>query len=175
MCSHPESERAEASFARAEMLVDQLIARARKLSLDLRPGMLDDLGLLPALLWYIEQYTAQTNVKVAFKSSGLDDRRLAPEVETAAYRIVQEALTNIARHSGVTQASVRAWTDGCVLTLEVEDGGCGFDPELVLAARESSGLAGMRERATILGGRLAVESQAGTGTRLTAELLIGDE
>jgi two-component system sensor kinase len=100
---------------------------------------------------------------------------LAPEVETAAYRIVQEALTNIARHSGVTQASVRAWTDGCVLTLEVEDGGCGFDPELVLAARESSGLAGMRERATILGGRLAVESQAGTGTRLTAELLIGDE
>ena len=76
------------------------MARVRKLSLDLRPAMLDDLGLLPALLWHFEHYTAQTQVRVNFKHSGLEKRRFGQEVETAAYRLVQEALTNVARHAG---------------------------------------------------------------------------
>jgi len=174
MCSRPDWKPGSESFVQAQMLVDQLIARARKLSLDLRPGMLDDLGLLPALLWHFEQYTAQTNIKVHFSSSGLDGR-LPSEVETAAYRIIQEALTNIARHSGAAEASVQAWSDGQFLTLEVEDKGRGFDPKVVLAARDSSGLEGMRERATLLGGRLSVDSEPGAGARLTAQLRIADD
>ena len=136
--------------------------------------MLDDLGLLPTLLWHIEHYTAQTRVQVTFKHSGLEGRRFAPEVETAAYRIAQEALTNIARHAGVVEATVRVWTEDTKLTIQVEDRGGGFDPEAKFAANETSGLAGMRERATLLSGQLTIESLSGRGTRLTAELQIGE-
>jgi PAS domain S-box-containing protein len=157
-------------FGRALAVVNEIMARARKLSLDLRPGMLDDLGLLPAVLWHIEHYTAQTGVRVDFKHTGLEGRRFTPEIETAAYRIVQEALTNVARHAVVSEAAVRLWADNNRLALQIEDQGAGFDTESVFAARDTSGLAGMRERAMLLGGQLTVESRPGIGTRLTAEL-----
>jgi PAS domain S-box-containing protein len=162
------------SLDQARALVNELMARVRNLSLDLRPAMLDDLGLLPTLLWHIEHYTAQTQVKVNFKHSGLERRRFAPEVETAAYRLVQEALTNVARHAHVLEATVRLSTHQRTLLIEVEDRGSGFNVELALAASETSGLAGMRERAVLLDGQLTVESQLGEGTRLTAELRIID-
>lgn len=159
------------SLAQASGLVNELMARVRKLSLDLRPGMLDDLGLLPTLLWHIEHYTAQTHVKVNFKHSGLERERFAPEVETAAYRVVQEALTNVARHAHVPEVTVRVWTHQGALSIEVTDRGQGFDRETVIA-RETSGLAGMRERATLAGGEFKIESSPGAGTRLIAELRI---
>ena len=161
------------SLGRARDLVNDLMARVRKLSLDLRPALLDDLGLLPTLLWHIEHYTAQTNVKVNFKHSGLEQQRFAPEVETAAYRMVQEALTNVARHAQVHEASVRVWTRHEILSLEVADTGRGFDPDAVFA-RETSGLTGMRERAMLAGGQLKIESQPGKGTRLLAELKVSN-
>ena len=139
------------------------------LSLDLRPAMLDDLGLLPALVWLFERYTSQTNVKVQFAHDGLDGR-LSPIVETAAFRIVQEALTNVARHSGVPSVDVRVWRDGGGLAVQVADLGHGFDVAAALAAGKSSGLSGMRERAAALGGTLEIESSKQAGTRLTAEL-----
>jgi len=114
-------------------------------------------------------------VRVNFKHSGLENRRFSAEVETAAYRIVQEALTNVARHARVAEATVRLWTDATMLSIQVEDSGAGFDREVALAASETSGLAGMRERAVLLGGRLSLESRRGEGTRLTAELSIVDQ
>lgn len=159
------------SIAQASGLVNELMARVRKLSLDLRPAMLDDLGLLPTLLWHIEHYTAQTHVKVNFKHSGLERERFSPEVETAAYRVVQEALTNVARHANVHAATVRVWTHQDTLSIEIADAGQGFDLETVVG-RDTSGLAGMRERATLAGGQLKIESSAGEGTRLLAELSI---
>jgi PAS domain S-box-containing protein len=175
MCARTAGDNIGASLGQAQMLVNELMARARKLSLDLRPGMLDDLGLLPTLLWHIEHYTAQTRVQVTFKNSGLEGRRFAPEVETAAYRIAQEALTNIARHAGVNQATLRVWTEARALLIQVEDRGKGFDPEAAMAGNDTSGLSGMRERAALLGGQLTIESVSGAGTRLTAELEIIDE
>jgi PAS domain S-box-containing protein len=166
-------EQVGACLAQSLAQVNELMARARRLSLDLRPGMLDDLGLLPALLWHIEHYTAQTHVRVIFKHSGLEGVRFAPEVETAAYRIVQEALTNVARHARVNEVAVRVWSDSRTLALQVEDRGAGFDPEAALAASGTSGLAGMRERAMLLGGQLTIESRPGAGTRLTTEWSIG--
>jgi PAS domain S-box-containing protein len=158
------------NLARARTLVNELMARVRKLSLDLRPAMLDDLGLLPALLWHFEHYTAQTKVRVNFRHSGLEKRRFGVDVETAAYRMVQEALTNVARHADVPEATVILSTHQQTLLIEVADNGKGFDVESRLTAGETSGLAGMRERAVLLGGRISVESQPGIGTRLTAEL-----
>jgi PAS domain S-box-containing protein len=175
MSARLPAEEVGESLAQSRLLVNELMARVRKLSLDLRPAMLDDLGLLPALLWHFEHYTAQTKVRVNFKHSGLEKRRFGPEVETAAYRMVQEALTNVARHAQVQEATVRLSTHQQTLLIEVEDCGKGFDVESVLSASETSGLAGMRERAVLLGGNLMIESHLGGGTHLTAELGLVDK
>jgi len=158
----------------ARVLVNELMTRVRNLSLDLRPAMLDDFGLLPTLLWHFEHYTAQTHVAVSFKHSGLERRRFPPELETAAYRVVKEALTNVARHSNVASATVRVWTDQRILSIEIEDFGQGFDLNS-LSTRETSGLAGMRERTSLLGGQLKIDSRVGEGTRLIAEFNIEEK
>jgi len=109
----------------ARGLVDELLTRVSNLSLDLRPAMLDDLGLLPALVWLFERYTSQTTVKVEFAHSGLDGR-MSPIVETAAFRIVQEALTNVRKHAGRSaSAVVRISYEPDVLVVEVTDDGKG--------------------------------------------------
>jgi PAS domain S-box-containing protein len=163
------TDRIAQSLPEMQGLVRELTARVRNLSLRLRPTMLDDLGLLPALLWQIAGYEERTRVSVQFTHVGLDCR-FNPETETAAYRIVQEALTNVARHARTSAATVRAWCDEQSLCLLIEDSGAGFDDRAVRAAPASSGLSGMRERAALLGGRLHVESRPGAGTRITAEL-----
>jgi signal transduction histidine kinase len=155
-------------LALAQSLVAELLDRIRALSLDLRPSILDDLGLLPALLGHVERYTSQTKMRVQLEHSGLD-RRFAAETETAVYRIVQEALTNVARHGRVEEVTVRLWATDDVLGVQVEDHGTGFDPETVSAGR-SGGLAGLRERAALLNGHLTVETRPGRGVRLTAEV-----
>ncbi|MDQ3980359.1 MAG: GAF domain-containing protein [Actinomycetota bacterium] len=161
-----------ARMARARELTVDLLRRVQDLSLDLRPAMLDDLGLAPALVWLVERYTTQTAVEVALTCSGLEGR-LDPQVETAAYRIVQEALTNIARHAGVKRATVDCSMAGTVLRVEVEDKGVGFDVDAVPVAA-SSGLVGMEERARSTGGRLSVRSAPGQGATLVAQLPISE-
>jgi signal transduction histidine kinase len=159
---------AKESLQHAQRLVHDLLARMRNLSLDLRPAMLDDLGVLPALLWHVERFTAQTSVQVDFKHAGLDGRRFGPAVETAAFRIVQEALTNVARHARVPSATVRIWADHATLSIRVEDQGAGFEPQRIPAT--SHGLAGMRERASALGGQLTIDSAPGVSTCILAAL-----
>jgi len=169
------TDAARASLGEARTLANELMGRVRDLSLDLRPAMLDDLGLLPALLWHLERFQAQTQVRVTFRHRGIKGRRFAPEVETAAYRIAQEALTNVARHAHVSEVTVRVWAHPGMLGVQIEDQGVGFNPETVLATSVTSGLAGMHERAILLGGHLTVESRPGAGSRLTAELPIGGQ
>ena len=169
-------EAMKANMQEALSLVGELMQRVRNLSLDLRPAMLDDLGLVPTLLWHFDRYTAQTNVRVAFEHSGLV-KRFAPDIETAVYRIVQEALTNVARHARTSQATVRLWVDDSQLYVQVEDEGVGFDTEAtletMLTSGSSFGLEGIRERVLLLEGQLTVEAMPGQGTRLTAELPLG--
>lgn len=148
-------------------LVDEVLARVRDLSMTLMPPMLDDLGLLHALLWQVERYTAQTGVAVDFRHAGLG-RRFASEFELAAFRIAQEALTNVARHARVSQARLEVWASAEALGVEVADAGRGFEADAATGA--SVGIAGMRERARLLGGQLTVESAPGAGTRLCAVL-----
>ena len=154
-------------LADAEALVSDLVVRVRDLSLDLRPPMLDDLGLLPALVWLCEWYGSRAAVRVQLGHRGIE-RRFTPELETAAFRIVQEALTNASRHAGVCEVTVQAWADDARLGVQVVDAGAGFDPAAVLNGA-TSGLAGMRERASLLGGQLTIESAVGSGTRVMAE------
>lgn len=157
----------------ATQRVDELLAHVRNIALDLRPAMLDDLGLLPALLWHFERFTTMMGVRVDFRHSGLDSQRFRVEIETAVYRIVQEALTNVTRHSGATEVAVRVWADQTTLRVQVKDRGSGFEPEVALAAGTSTGLSGMRERVTLLGGRFAIESAPGRGTQLRVSLPVG--
>jgi signal transduction histidine kinase len=148
-------------------LVDDLITRTRSLSLDLRPALLDDLGLVPALEGFVAQFRSRTGVAVAVDHDGTP-RRLSSATETAAFRIVQEALTNVARHAGTSTAHVRLhWRES--LSVDIEDRGTGFDPAHA-DARLTAGLSGMRQRAHWLGGRFSCDSAPRQGTRVHAEL-----
>ncbi|NJN65854.1 MAG: PAS domain S-box protein [Chloroflexaceae bacterium] len=168
----PTPETVGKNVQEARTLVNELIAQVREMSLNLRPAMLDDLGLLPTLRWFFQRYTTQTDIRVHFRHTGME-QRFASEVETVVYRLVQEALTNVARYAGVDEVTVRLWSDQDTIGLQVEDEGKGFDPEMAFAQATSSGLAGMRERVMLLGGDLVIESSPGSGTCVAAELPLG--
>lgn len=161
----------EETHARAS----RLLSMVRDLSLDLRPTMLDDLGLLHAMLWYLERFKTSSGLSIDFKHRGIGHRRFAAEVETAAFRIVQEALTNVARHARAKEVRIWLWASKERLTITIEDKGVGFDAEAMLSASTSTGLSGMRERAALLGGTFSLESAVGRGTSLTAELPLQDK
>jgi len=152
----------------ARTMVEDLIDKVDDLSFNLRPAILDDLGLLPAALWLTEQYTAQTGIDVHLEHSSLE-QRFTPDIETAAYRIIQEALTNVARYANVNDVAVRLWVDQNILYTKIEDQGVGFDVQTKMVSAKTNGLSGMHERVVLSGGNLAVESTPGAGTRLLAE------
>ena len=163
--THPEE-----NLKRANALVEELIQKVRNLSLDLRPSMLDDLGLLPTLLWHLDRYHELTGIAVNLQQFDLEDHRFPTEVETVAYRIIQEALTNVARHSGASEATVHLHYGNGVLTIQIEDRGRGFSAQEVLAEGRSRGLMGMRERVALVNGTLTIDSVPGWGTSLLIEL-----
>jgi PAS domain S-box-containing protein len=148
-------------------LIDQTIDEVRGLATRLRPGVLDDLGLLDALEWYITDFEKRTGIACIFKHGAV------PDVDgigaTAAYRIAQEALTNVTRHAAATQVQVSLRAARGILTLAVVDNGRGFDLKEIAAA-ECLGLAGMRERAGLLGGSLEIRSRPGKGTKVCFKL-----
>ena len=150
-------------------IANELLQRVREMSLNLRPAVLDDLGLLPALIWHFDRYQKHTGISVEFVHEGID-RRFGPDIETAAYRIVQEALTNVARHAIVTDVKVEAWLTEHSVNILVEDKGKGFQARRYDQGIYGTGLNNMRERAMLLGGRLKVVSVPGKGTRISAML-----
>jgi len=159
-------------FEQAQGIVDELFDRIRGLSADLRPAALDHLGLVPALITLFERFSSETQVSVNFKHHGAEGR-FAPDVETVAYRIVQEALTNVARHSGVDQVTICVWRIADRLHVQIGDRGRGFNPEAVLSVPQTAGLTGMQERVKLLDGKLTIESHPGEGTQITADLPFG--
>jgi len=148
--------------------VSDIIRQVREMSLNLRPSMLDDMGLLPTLLWHIDRYTNQTGIRVNFQYDEIP-KRLPAEIETAAYRIVQEALTNVARYAQVNEVFVGLVMQEKTLWVEILDNGKGFDTSLEVD-KPSSGISGMRERASLVGGYLLVESFLNQGTQIVAAL-----
>lgn len=142
-----------------------------RLILDLRPSVLDDLGLLSAIRWYAERHLETRGIAVRCEFGELD-RRLPPEMETALFRICQETMSNVARHAKATAVLVQVGVEGDEIRIEIEDDGRGFD--LAEAARREArrpwGLMGIRERAEILGGTARIDSAPGQGTRVLVRI-----
>jgi signal transduction histidine kinase len=148
-----------------------VLRQVHDLALELRPSVLDDLGLLAALRYHHKEFESRFHLPVDFQVVGLEDRRLPSDIEIALYRIVQEALTNVARHAEATNVSVLLEHRGAGVKLIVEDDGKGFDVSQGAGLhQERLGLYSMRERAALLGGTVTIESSPGTGTALFVEL-----
>jgi signal transduction histidine kinase len=155
-------------LATAVEILGDLIVRVRDLSLTLRPLILDDQGLLPALQWQLRRFSQQTGVIIRFEHAGLE-RRFSPDVEIAAYRVVQEALTNVARHAGESKVWIEIWADDAHLGIQVRDQGKGFDAPAAFTEHRGCGLIGMRERVSLLGGSFSLKSRPGHGTSIIVE------
>ncbi len=149
-------------------LSKQTLAAMRQLSIDLRPTMLDDLGLIPTLRWYIQTFSNRMNIHSHFEAIGMGER-LPAQIETAFYRIIQEALNNIAKHSGADHIEISLEKRDSTLYASVIDNGKGFDLEEVLhpeSPKRGFGLIGMQERVTLLGGQIDIQSKPGLGTHI---------
>jgi len=156
-----------------KLVVALALDEVHGLALELRPSVLDDLGLIPALSRYLQSCPTRLGFHVDFVTAGIDDQRLPPEVETTLYRITQESLTNVARHAGASQVSVLLQRRKGTVILVIEDDGEGFDVAQVMASLEKQdrlGLYGVQERALLAGGRMTIESNPKTGTTITVEI-----
>lgn len=153
-------------LASANALTERVSAEISRSIRDLRPTLLDDLGLLEALEFYADTRLRPLGVQVTFETVG-SERRLPPELETALFRVAQEAMSNVARHAGAENFSLTLEIQDGVVAVDIEDDGQGFDVEATLARGKDGspfGLMGMRERVDLLGGTLVVESRPGEGT-----------
>jgi PAS domain S-box-containing protein len=167
---HQSSGKQRSDLEEIQNSVTDIIEQVREMSLNLRPSMLDDLGLVPTLKWHFERFTRQMGVSIDFYCDEVLSRFPA-DIETAAYRIIQEALTNVARHARVKSVFVGLAIQADTLWVEVVDKGRGFDASIVLE-KPSSGLGGMRERAELAGGYFLVRSVLEQGTQVIAALPI---
>jgi signal transduction histidine kinase len=160
----PALQRQQAVFR----LLDEAIHSVRRIATDLRPGVLDDLGLVAAVEWVVEEFQGRTGVEghVSLPTADLD---VDTERATALFRILQEALTNVARHARATRVTVRLTKEEGHLLLEVRDNGRGIQEEQ-LAAGRSLGLLGMRERTIMLGGEFSIGGAPGSGTAVTVRI-----
>jgi signal transduction histidine kinase len=161
------SDDVPAALADLRQLVVGTLQDVRRLAVELRPKALDDFGLVPAVERLVETFGAATGIDVQLESH-LGEGRLPPEVETTLYRVIQEALTNIAKHAGARTVSVLLLRRDSSVTALIEDDGQGFTPDD--EGRGGIGLAGMRERLALLDGRLLVESSPAAGATLAAEV-----
>ena len=156
---------------RAQKLANELIDKVRQMSLNLRPSILDDFGLVPALEWYFDRYQKQTGIAVIFYYQQLRDRRFPAEIELAIFRVVQESLTNVARHAKVNSVDVDISMDEEKIYVDIQDTGVGFDQNINWM-QKSNGIVGMLERANLLGGHFSIHSGINEGTIINLELPI---
>jgi signal transduction histidine kinase len=149
--------------------IDEEIVKLRRLITELRPASLDTIGLEAALQALAEQHRHASGIEIDcdLARPRVKDERPTPVVETAVYRLVQEALNNVSKHSMARHAELAVRARRSAIEIELSDDGVGFEPSL---AREGFGLVGMRERAGLLGGTLEIDSTKGSGTRLHASI-----
>src|SRR6266516_1085898 len=167
-----ETQEARERIAETRALAHSTLRAIRNLSIDLRPSALDDLGLLPALRWYVKEYQRKCSIEVEFQATGFKER-LPAEMETALYRIVQESLTNTAKHANARRVTIMLKEDSNTIYARIADDGRGFDYEALLKTPNQElglGLAGMHERAVLLDGALIIHSAPGQGTTIEVNI-----
>lgn len=153
--------------------VDGAVEKVREISSNLRPAMLDDLGFEAAAEWFLSEYAGRAGPDITWRSEPSGESRVRGEAATALFRILQECMTNISRHSNASSVTVEYSEGGSWAALEVRDDGVGFDP--VLVRKSGFGLVGIRERVAMLHGELTVESAIGRGVRIRVELPLESE
>ncbi len=162
-------------LAESIAMVENTLQQVRSISLNLPPTVLEDLGLAPAVRWLLDRMGREARFGTTFVSS-LEDTRLAPQIEITCFRVAQEALTNVMRHAGAQHVTVELAQVDDELHLTIQDDGSGYDVEKAYQrARQgnSLGLVGMQERVDLAGGRMEIESMAGTGTKIHASFPLG--
>ena len=167
----------EATLLRQRMdeaiaLTDTVLTNVRTITVDLRPTLLDDMGIVPTLRWYLKRFAQRTGIQVQLEAPELS-RRLQPEIETTIYRGALEALTNVARHAQASQVQVRLACSGGTVTVSIKDDGRGFDVEAWSRRQDEQptlGLAGIQERVMLLNGHVTIEAPPGEGTRIEIAL-----
>jgi two-component system, chemotaxis family, CheB/CheR fusion protein len=166
------SNEAQNKLRELRATTEKVAGEIHQLAFQLRPVALDELGLSRALAGYVESWQTRTGVNVDFVSAGIDQARLSGQLETTVYRIVQEAMNNVYKHAQASTVSVSVERRGGAVVAIVEDDGVGFavDDVQVHGERPRIGIAGMRERAAILGGELIVESSPGSGTTVRVKV-----
>jgi signal transduction histidine kinase len=162
-----QSDEAREAVGSLRELVVATLQDVRRLAVELRPTALDDFGLVPAVERLTETFREQSGLQVELEAQ-LGDERLPHTAETALYRMIQEAFTNVVKHSGASRVSILLQRRDRTARAVVEDNGSGFDPAAV--RQDALGLEGMRERLALVGGRLRIESSSGAGTTLVAEV-----
>ena len=167
-----------ARWKELKAVVADTLEGVHELAVELRPSVLDDLGLAPAVQRAVHLWQERHKVAIDFEALGLEGVRLPPAVETALYRIAQEALTNVIQHACANNVSLLLAARAGTVTLIVEDDGCGFDTDRLMHGPLDEhwlGLSGMRERVALLGGRLTIESAPGSGTTVFVEIPVADD
>jgi signal transduction histidine kinase len=170
--SYLNSEEAAEQIGALQRATGEVIKRVRRFSQDLRPSILDDLGLLPTLEELTADMNRQNGLQAEFRVKG-EERRLSSEVELTLFRIAQEALNNVRKHAEATRVVTTVELSDSVVTMKVEDNGKGFEPPTLIDHPTTSGklgLIGMHERARLLGGSLSVKSAPGAGTRVVVNV-----
>jgi two-component system sensor histidine kinase UhpB len=156
----------------AKSLSSQTLTAMRQLSLDLRPTMLDDLGLIPTLRWYIQNFSNRLDIYSNFETMGFEEK-LSPQIETAFYRIVQEALNNIAKHAQADRVEISLVKRDSRIYASIQDNGKGFDLDRVLhpeSPERGFGIVGIQERVSLLGGQMDIQTRPGFGTLIHFEI-----
>jgi len=160
------------ALGRSRSQLEVALREIREAIMDLRPSALDDLGLAAAIRWYADEHLRPHGIKVALEITG-DEQRVKGAAATAIFRIVQEAVNNVARHSGARKARITLEFGPTAVLTVVEDDGTGFDPEGLRQPQEGGrglGLLGMRERAELFGGDVEIASHAGQGTSVRVRI-----
>ena len=160
-----------APLAESLTLIDEIVQQLRTFTFKIHPAMLEDLGLMPTLRWYAEQFEVQAGTQVAVVESG-ERHQLPGSLATYLFRAIKELINNAAKHGRAKNVVVAVhWRPGG-MRVAIDDDGCGFDPALALAPqnRRGLGLAGIRERLVALDGRLAIESKPGKGARIMLDI-----
>jgi PAS domain S-box-containing protein len=164
--SKNESNPARQIFQEAEKVTEEAIQNVRIICSTLRPQMLDDLGLIAALSGHVKNFGERSRIKIGFEHEGVDEKRLTPILQSAIFRVIQEGLTNVARHAKTDEATVVLWMTEKDVLFRIQDRGCGF--KIDAAPRRSNGLFNMRERIHLINGECEIKSAPGRGTTIQA-------